>query len=352
MKESNRMKLAILFGARSFEHEITIVSAISLKKVLTCELTYIFCDNDRNFYLIPTNEITSKRFSSGEYKKDKPLYLKHGGFFYKKLMGESCIEVDCVLNLVHGADGEDGKVSALFDFFNIPYIGPRLEASCISYNKLFTKLFAKEVGVNVLPYQFLSKETPEAISIEFPFIVKPLRLGSSIGISIVKDASELSYALDVAFEFDDSVLIEPFIHGVKEYNLAGIYGKDGFHFSIIEEPQKEEFLDFDKKYLDFSRTKRVNEANLSLPIQEALKDAFVKLYNPLFRGALIRCDFFVIENQIYLNEINPIPGSMANYLFDDFEKNIIALSHSLPKPLEMPAQTYRYIHSIQSAKGK
>jgi len=346
------MKLAIVFGARSFEHEISIVSAISLKKVLTCELIYIFCDNDRNFYLVPTEEITSKRFSSGAYKKDKALFLKQGGFFYKKLMGESLLEVDCVLNLIHGSDGEDGKMSALFDFFNIPYIGPRLEASCLSYNKLFTKLYAKELGVNVLSYQLLYKDSPEAIAIDFPFIVKPLRLGSSIGISIVKEASELSYALDVAFEFDDAVLIEPFIHGIKEYNLAGIYAQDGFHFSIIEEPQKEEFLDFDKKYLDFSRTKRVNEANLPLEVQEALKVAFAKLYDPLFRGALIRCDFFVVDNQVYLNEINPIPGSMANYLFDDFENIIMTLAASLPKAVEMPHQNYRYIHSIQSAKGK
>lgn len=346
------MKLAIVFGAQSFEHEISIVSAIALKKVLNCELVYIFCDAHRDFYLIPTDEITSKRFSSDEYKKDKPLFLKQGGFFFKKLMGEGKVECDVILNLIHGADGEDGKMSALFDFFNVPYIGPRLEASCISYNKLFTKLFAKEVGVDVLDYQLLLKDNPEPITIPFPLIIKPLRLGSSIGISIVKEASELAYALDVAFEFDNAVLVEPFIAGIKEYNLAGAYTPSGFHFSIIEEPQKEEFLDFDKKYLDFSRTKRVNEADLPLDIQEAIKNAFVKLYQPLFRGALIRCDFFVLNDIVYLNEINPIPGSMANYLFDDFEQVINALTKALPVGIAMPPQTYRYIHSIQSAKGK
>jgi D-alanine-D-alanine ligase len=158
--------------------------------------------------------------------------------------------------------------------------------------------------------------------------------------------------LDVAFEFDTAVLVEPFISGIKEYNLAGAYLNDGFHFSIIEEPQKETFLDFDKKYLDFSRTKRVNEATLSLPLQEALKNAFVSLYQPLFQGALIRCDFFIHEESVYLNEINPIPGSMANYLFDDFEMLLFGLSNALPKGVVMPPQSYRYIHSIQSAKGK
>lgn len=344
------MTIAVLFGAKSFEHEISVVSAIALKKILKSEIVYIFCDYDRDFYLIPTDKINSRRFSSGAYKKDKPLYLKNGGFFYKKAFGEGKVDFDFMINLVHGSDGEDGKLSSMLDFFSIPYIGPRIEGSCMSYNKLLTKLYAKEVGVNVLDYQVLRKNSDDSIKIAYPFIVKPLRLGSSIGIGIVKEASELSYSLDVAFEFDDTVLIEPFISGVKEYNLAGCKA-DKFIFSIVEEPQKEEFLDFDKKYLDFSRTKRVNEATISKVVEEGIKDSFSKLYDPLFLGALIRCDFFVIDEKIYLNEINPIPGSMANYLFDDFSAVIFALSKYLPSTINVPKE-YRYINSIQAAKGK
>lgn len=344
------MTIAVLFGAKSFEHEISVVSAIALKKVLNSKIVYIFCDYDRNFYLIPTDKINSKRFSSGEYKKDKSLYLKNGGFFYKKAFGEGQVSCDFMINLVHGSDGEDGKLSSMLDFYSIPYIGPRIEGSCVSYNKLLTKLYAKEVGVNVLDYQVLRKNSEDTIKIPFPFIIKPLRLGSSIGIGIVKEASELAYALDVAFEFDDTVLIEPFISGVKEYNLAGCYAKK-FLFSIIEEPQKEEFLDFNKKYLDFSRTKRVNEAELTKEIEEDIKASFSKLYNPLFLGALIRCDFFIIDGTVYLNEINPIPGSMANYLFDDFNSVIEALAQNLPSQIDVPKE-YKYINSIQAAKGK
>lgn len=344
------MIVAVVFGAKSFEHEISVVSAIALKKVLKSEIVYIFCDYNRDFYLIPTDKINSKRFSSGEYLKDKPLYVKNGGFFYKKAFGEGKVSFDVMINLVHGSDGEDGKLSSMLDFFHIPYIGPRTEGSCISYNKLLTKLYAKEVGVHTLDYQMLRKDSKESITIPFPFIVKPLCLGSSIGISIVKEASQLSYALDTAFEYDNAVLIEPFIGGVKEYNLAGCKG-DKFIFSIIEEPQKEEFLDFDKKYLDFSRTKRVNEATLSTQMEEEMRKAFVKLYDPLFAGALIRCDFFVIDGLVYLNEINPIPGSMANYLFDDFDSVITALANHLPTQVNVPKE-YRYINSIQAAKGK
>jgi len=344
------MKIGILFGAKSFEHEISVVSAIALKKVLKSELIYIFCDYNRDFYLIPTDKITSKRISSGEYKKDRKLDLKQGGFFQKTLMSEKKIDFDFVLNVTHGADGEDGKFASLLDFFGVPYVGPRVEASAISYNKLFTKMYAKEFGVKVLDYWTLEKSSSRDIVLDYPVIVKPTRLGSSIGISIVKSEVELDYALDVAFEFDTQVVIEPFIEGIKEYNLAGCK-TDVYKFSIVEEPQKDKFLDFDKKYLDFSRTKRVNEADLNENEVKKLEEAFVKLYEPLFSGALIRCDFFMIDNEVYINEINPVPGSMANYLFDDFDSLVSQLSKFLPSQTKVSAK-YQYINSIQAAKGK
>ena len=344
------MKLALLFGANSFEHEISIVSAIALKKVLKNELVYIFCDYNRDFYLIPTDKITAKRFSSAEYKKDKKLELKKGGFFHKTFMGEKQLEFDTLVNVIHGKDGEDGTISSLLSFFDIPYIGPRTEASVISFNKLLTKLYAKEFGVKVLDFWTLNKNDSRDIKLNYPVIIKPTRLGSSIGISVVKNKEDLDYALDVAFEFDTQVVIEPFMERIKEYNLAGCKS-DKYDFSIIEEPQKEEFLDFDKKYLDFSRTKRVNKAELSEELSGKIKESFMKLYEPLFAGSLIRCDFFVIENEVYINEINPVPGSLANYLFDDFEKVLTNLSQHLPKTVNVP-HLYRYIDKINCAKGK
>ncbi|HHD83860.1 MAG TPA: D-alanine--D-alanine ligase [Campylobacteraceae bacterium] len=343
------MKYAIVFGGVSFEHEISIVSAIALKDILMREKIYIFCDAEREFYLIPEEKMQSKLFSSGEYKKEQKLLLKNGGFYQKGMLKEKKADYDMVLNLVHGGDGEDGKLAALFTFFDIPFIGPRLEASVLSFNKLYTKWYAKELGIGVLDYEVLYKGEYNAKT-PFPFIIKPLRLGSSIGVTIVRKQEELEYALDVAYEFDDAVLIEPFVEGVKEYNLAGCKGED-FVFSIVEEPQKEQFLDFEKKYLDFSRTERVHEAEIDENLRNALQEAFRKIYNTLFEGALIRCDFFVIDGNIYLNEINPIPGSYANYLFSDFSAVVEELSYHLPKERQIPIE-YTYIHSIQKAKGK
>jgi D-alanine-D-alanine ligase len=345
------LRVAIVFGGISWEHEISIVSAISLKDVLKNELIYIFLDKNREFYLIPTEKINSKLFSSGEYKKCKKLSIANGGFYQSSLFGSNKIESDIVLNVVHGGDGEDGKLASMFDFFGIDFIGPRTEACAVSFNKFYTKSYAKELGVDVVDYKLLNKDDNRDIDVNYPVIIKPTRLGSSIGVSIVKSADELEYALDVAFEFDTQVIIEPFIDGIKEYNLAGCKINGEYNLSIIEEPQKKEFLDFEKKYLDFSRTSRVNEADIADNIAQKIQEAFKKLYNNTFDGALIRCDFFVHDDKIIINEINPIPGSMSNYLFDDFNTTVNNLSKSLPRSKAI-AIDYKYIHSIQSAKGK
>ena len=345
------MNITIVFGGSSYEHEISIVSAITMKKVFKKSIiSYIFVSPSREFYLIDILKINSKLFSSGEYKKAKQVSLRNGGFFIDGRFRSKKVTSDVVLNLIHGRDGEDGKISSMMSFYNIDFISPRTEASALSYNKLYTKFLAQSLGVKTVAYEYLSSSCERKISMPFPVIIKPVRLGSSIGVSIVKEESELDYALDVAFEFDTDVIIEPFIKGVKEFNQAGCYTTD-WELSIVEEPQKEEFLDFEKKYMDFSRDSQVVSADISEELTQKIQKSFKTIYGTLFAGSIIRCDFFVVDDEVLLNEINPIPGSMANYLFDDFENIVERLSQNLPKEHKISID-YNYIHSIQSAKGK
>jgi len=346
------MKIAIVFGGVSFEHEISIVSSIAMKDVLSDELVYIFLDENRDFYHIPTNVIKSKLFSSGEYKKCDKVTISKNGFSKKAgLLGkDKAIDFDVVLNLSHGGDGEDGILSSVLEFFNIPFIAPRTEACVVSSNKFLTKGYASSVNVKTLDYKYYTKDDTILVD-TFPVIIKPVKLGSSIGVSIVKTQEELEYSLDVAYEFDNAIIIEPFISGVKEYNLAGTKVNGEFKFSIIEEPQKTEFLDFDKKYLDFSRTSKAVEVDLGTELNTKVKEAFERIYNNLFEGSIIRCDFFVVDNEVYLNEINSIPGSMANYLFEDFNSLFKSVAISLPKKKNIPV-TYEYVNKIHASKGK
>lgn len=345
------MKLALLFGGASFEHEISIVSAITVKEKLGMfDLFFIFCDQDHHFYLIDPSKMKAVTFSRGEHRKMTRLFMTNGGFEQRGLFGSKLLDLP-VLNIIHGGDGEDGTIASMLDFYGIPFIGPRKEAAMLSFDKHYTKWFASSVGIKTLPFEIVNKGEKVAIETPYPFIIKPARLGSSIGVSIVRDASELDYALDVAFEFDNVLLIEPFIAGVKEYNLAGFSARGEITYSIVEEPQKAEFLDFEKKYLDFARSSKVAEASITPERVAQLQDAFKAIYSPLFEGALIRCDFFEIDGEVYLNEINPVPGSMANYLFEDFRGSIQKLLGSLPDKKAIRVQ-YDYIHSISQAKGK
>ena len=345
------MKLTILFGGASFEHEISIVSAITLKqKLINFDLSFIFCDQDHSFYLVDPSKMKAITFSKGEHKKMPELSLSKGAFIEKKLFS-STKHKGIVLNLIHGADGEDGSIAALLDFFAIKYIGPRINASVFSYDKRYTKWLCKAKKIKYVEYEMLDSNMHKNIEMSYPVIIKPASLGSSLGVSIVKDESELDYALDVAYEYDKSILVESFIEGVKEYNLAGYMANGEIVYSIVEEPQKEEFLDFQKKYMDFSRSEQVLKADISEELEQKLRRTFDKVYANMFEGALIRCDFFVVNGEVLLNEINPIPGSMANYLFEDFAEVLIELSASLPlsKPVNV---SYDYIHSLSSAKGK
>ncbi len=345
------MKLTILFGGASFEHEISIVSAITLKEKLSnFDLSFIFCDTDHTFYLIESSKMKAITFSKGEHKKMPQLSLAQGTFVQKSLFSKTEYNAT-VLNLIHGADGEDGTIASLLDFYGIKYIGPRTDASVFSFDKVYTKYLCDAIGVKSVAYEVLKKSEHKDISFSYPIIVKPARLGSSIGVSIVKDESQMDYALDTAFEFDERVIVEPFLEGVKEYNLAGYKADNEIRFSIVEEPHKEEFLDFEKKYMDFSRSEQVLKAEIGEEVVAKLQKNFEKVYDGLFEGALIRCDFFVHNDEVLLNEINPIPGSMANYLFADFAGAIKELSASLTEKKRIGA-SYEYIHSISKAKGK
>lgn len=347
------LKSIIIFGGQSYEHEISIVSAIMIKNKLEFIDIFIFVDSKLDMYLIKKENMTSKHFSSLDYKKDPKLRFTNGGFIQDRLFGKNIIN-GTVINLIHGKSGEDGQFSSLLEFYNINYLGPRVEGSVISFNKELTKLYAKSRDVNILDYDVIrinDKYCINDLAKKIPFILKPVRLGSSIGISIVKDSRDIEYSLDTSFEFDDTLILESFIKDIKEYNLAGCKINNDFVFSMIEDVEKEEYLNFDKKYLDFRGDREIKEADIDQSLKEKIKDAFKKIYSNCFEGALIRCDFFVIDNEVYLNEINPIPGSLAYYLFSDFKDVILSLQSNLPSKLNINIE-YKYISKIQSFKGK
>ena len=149
------MNFIVVFGGVSFEHEISIVSAIALKKELSNIAHFVFIDSQNDLYLIPRESMTSKHFSSSAYKKDAKVSFAKGGFLRKGLF-KSEILSGIVINLIHGKSGEDGQIAGLLDFYQIPFIGPRIEACAISFSKELTKSYAKARGVKVLDYKVIN----------------------------------------------------------------------------------------------------------------------------------------------------------------------------------------------------
>lgn len=341
------MKLGVIFGGASFEHEISIISAIALKSVLKQNLTFIFCDGDRIFYEIEPDSMKAIYFAKFDYKNSKKLEISNKGFYKKSIFKKEKIDVDVYINLIHGADGEDGKIASLFEFFEIPYIGPRIDASVMSFSKELTKYLAKICGVKALDFEVIKRD--DKIGMKFPFIIKPNRLGSSIGIKVAQNDENLDYILDECFEFDEKLIIEPYIKDVEEFNVAGTKIGDEFVISKIEAVKKDEILDFKQKYLVFSQRDKVNDDSIDTTLKDKLKENFKRIYDFGFDGAIIRCDFFVIDNEVYLNEINPNPGSLANYLFDDFEDMLNKLANSI-KVSRKIKPNYETINKIVSNK--
>lgn len=342
------LKIGILFGGNSYEHEISIVSAISLKNKLQFELMFIFIDRDRDMFLINGDDLKSSLFDTLEYKKYPLISFAKKGFNKKSFFSSGFIECPNIINLVHGQDGEDGSIASFLSWYEFSYISPSLEASVLSYNKIYTKLYSKENNINTLEYEVLQDKKNPKTKFDFPVIIKPARLGSSLGINVAKNEEEFSYYVDEALEYDEDILIEPFIKGIKEFNLAG-YFSDDLHFSKIEEVSKKEILDFDSKYLDFARDGIITDANISDELKQKMYDSFRKVYSNVFKNSIIRCDFFVYEDEIYLNEINSVPGSLANYLFDDYNQVIKGLFENFKTKKKINI-TYDYIKKIKKSK--
>jgi D-alanine-D-alanine ligase len=114
------------------------------------------------------------------------------------MFGSKAVDIDVALNLIHGRDGEDGKMASMMEFFDIPFISPRMEASALSYNKLYTKFLAESLGVKTVAYEYLSKNDERKITMAYPVIIKPVRLGSSIGVSIVKSEAAMHWTLHLS----------------------------------------------------------------------------------------------------------------------------------------------------------
>jgi len=343
-----KIQLGVLFGGNSTEHEIAIISAVQAMLSL-----------DREKYdVIPLYITKDSRFFTGdalftiENYRDIPALLKKctevtlvregdiaGVYkFPPKAFTKSRIgHIDIAFPIVHGTNTEDGVLAGYIEMLGLPYVGCDVASSALGMDKYAMKAVFKDAGIPVLPAKLYTSEDYTDVetlikhveeNFTYPVIVKPVNLGSSIGISVAADRDALARALDTAFSFSELVLVERAITSLREINCAVLGDRFSAEASECEEPiSGDEILSFTDKYISGAKdggakgmasVKRKIPAPLTEEQREQIRSLAVKAFKTLGASGVARIDFMIdtAENKLYLNEINTIPGSLSFYLWE------------------------------------
>lgn len=333
------MKLAVLFGGISSEHDISCLSAASILRNLDktkYEIYPVGITQEGQWYYCPACD--ADRVENGEWERmaDKvPALLPpdrsvHGLVLLRDGRTET-IRLDCVFPVLHGAGGEDGTVQGLLELAGIPYVGCGVAACANSMDKSITKALIEPTGVRqakyylALRYDFernaegVVRTAADQLG-SFPVFVKPCSQGSSVGVAKANDMLELAAGLTEAFKLDDKVLVEEFIDG-HEVECAVFGNRNPIASTVGEIAATQEFYTFDAKYKDES-SKLYIPAQITPQQLETVRQNALRVYAALGCRGLSRVDFFVTYEggEVVFNELNSIPGftsiSMYPKLFD------------------------------------
>ena len=330
-KDQQQKTVAVLFGGPSFEHEISILTGVFVLNILkrsNYNLLPVYVGTDGDFYT--SSDMYDVKNFTGERKKDfiKILFGHNAVYRYGKRL-KLLSEVDCAFNCCHGGWGEGGGVSALMLSYGIPLVAPDTALSGVFMDKLLSKALVSGMGIPSVRYTaieeraFLNDTEGQLQRIEkqmgYPVIVKPAHLGSSIGVGVAKNKEELLQAVQTAFAFDYSLLIEEYLPDKRDINCAA-YAVDGEIFvSECEEPlSAEHIFSFREKYLADGKTRRRNfPADIPTESEKEIKSITRRIYEELRFTGMVRADFLLSEGKVYFNEMNTVPGSLAYYLFTE-----------------------------------
>lgn len=328
----------VFFGGKSCEHDVSVITGVLTVNSIdkgTYNAIPVYVDKNGEWY-------TAEDLKDIEWFKNKTVknltkvtLISGSDTLYSvhKNKIKPIAKISVAINCIHGLNGEDGVLSGYLKMCNIPFASPDLFASSLSMDKDYTKVFLSGIGVDKLPCVRLFKEsyyqkkdfTVKMIEKKFsyPVIVKPCNLGSSIGISVAKSSDELLKSLDIAFSYDEKVIVEKAIVGFREINCAVYKSGDKIIVSECEEPiTANEILSFNDKYLGSkSEVGKKFPADIPKELSKKIKAITEKVYRKGDFTGVIRIDYLVSDSKIYLNEINSVPGSLAYYLFCDSVKD-------------------------------
>ncbi len=239
---------------------------------------------------------------------------------------------------MHGGIGENGGLQGLLEACDIPYTSTDIARSAICMDKTLTHIFLTKIGVNNVKYQLVDdKVTEEEVNEIFEqfdgnVVVKPNSLGSSVGVQAVSDSKQIYKAIQNALRYDKFALIEQKVDNLVEFNCAGICSEGQVIVSGVDIPvRSKEILDFGDKYLMFDGKAKQEKFDLSINLKKIIMETTRKVYEQMGLYGVVRIDYLYdkVSEQLYLNEVNTIPGSMAYYLFADCGMDLMDITDML-----------------------
>ena len=323
-----KLRIALLFGGKSPEHEVSIASAKTIFEKLDrskYDVLPIPLTRD-NQCVVPMSTTGTPLFSLKETEEVGQAVLNTGKIkdqYILQAVSPAVLDkehIDLIIPIIHGSFGEDGKLQGMLDMLGIPYIGADVLGSAIGMDKEVQKILVHSQGIQIAPLLSFSRhewattsgEILGAIgeSLTLPYFVKPANAGSSIGITKVKTIEELAAAIDFALQFDTKCLVEQALDNVREIESAVIGHSEIQVASAFSEiiPDRE-FYDYDAKYHADSTSQVIIPATLTSEEQAALTSAAETVFRVVQCSGFARIDFFLgKDNTVYFNEINTLPG--------------------------------------------
>ncbi len=340
--------VAVIFGSRSTEHDVSIVTAIaSIIRPLELSGKYsvvpVYIDKKGQWFSDPKLKDISL-YTSGSIDtfldKQKPISLRIGvgmEIVLRNGLKQRSIKVDIVFPATHGTHGEDGELMGMLEMANVAYVGCDLPSSVISMDKSLAKIIAQAAGIPTSRFVwFYARDFKTNLELvlemikplKYPLFVKPVHLGSSIAISRVNNESDLINAIEVAAHYDDKVIVEEAVTNLIEVTVP-IIGNDDPRPALVEQPmvKGEDFFDFDSKYMHGGKkgksAKRGAQGYSKLPaplpkkLYEKSEQTALEVYKAIGCKGIARVDLLIDSktNKVYFNEVNTLPGSLYAHNF-------------------------------------
>ena len=365
------IKVGVIFGGESVEHEVSIISAVQAMQNLDkekYEIVPIYITKDREMYtgaFLKDIEIYKDMDNLKRYAKNVVLYVKNHRILLQNKKGfkNTVKEIDLVLPIVHGTNVEDGTLQGYLDLLGIPYVGSNVYSAAVGQDKVFMKQIFESGGLPTPAYVWFfeneyvddaDKLIKKIEKLGYPMIIKPARLGSSVGISKVNTKEELIEGIEEAIKYDEKIIVEEAIENLVEVNASVLGDHNYYQVSELEEVMgNDAFLSYNDKYLGSGKgklkggkgsstgSKGMVSTSRRIPagIDKKLKENIVEMTKEAARllntSGVARIDYLIDnkKKKAYINEVNTIPGSLSFYLWEptgmnykELLDNIITLS--------------------------